>query len=123
MFGRIFTTDISKTVYPKKFLIDWVKWGDMTPTNGREFVTQDIYCIDGKEAMIAIRKEGGVLSTPHLSEGVNYCFFIKVFNGVKKYYPVRATASLKTQRNWARQIRKFGTVESRTAAICAEDFY
>lgn len=116
MFKRIFTTDLSKTVYPKKFLIDYVKWGWAQPTLGKEFVTKGLYCIDGKEAMKQIAKTGGVLQTTGLSEGVNYCFHIKTFNGVKCYYPVRATASLKTQANWARQIRKFGTVESRTAA-------
>ena len=116
MFKRVFTTDLTKTVYPWRFLINWVKWGECTPTNGKEFVTKDLYCIDGEEAKKQISKSGGVLHATGLSHGVNYCFSIRTYDGVKHYYPVRATASLKTQRNWNRQIRKFGTVESRTAA-------
>lgn len=120
MLKRVFTTDLSKTVYPRRFLINYVKWGWAQPTLGKEFVTKQLYCIDGKEAERQIRKTGGILNCTGLSEGVNYCFSVKTYNGAKHYTPVRATASTKTQRNWARQIRKFGTVESRTAADCAE---
>ena len=115
MLKRILTTDLEKTIYPRKFLINYVKWG-WGVSEDKEFITKQIYCIDGAEALKQIRESGAVLNCDGLSEGVNYCFSVKQYNGVKHYTPVRATASLKTQRNWERQIRKFGSVQSRTAA-------
>ena len=91
----------------------------MGATNARKGIChKTLYCMNGTAAKEQIKKEGSVLCASDLSEYVNYCFAVRTFNGVKHYTPIRATASTKTQRNWARQIRKFGTVESRTAADC-----
>lgn len=115
MFERIKTTELYKTVYPWRFLVNYLKNDDMMLEETRaKLVTQKIYCIEGSKAEAAITAAGGVLNkNTSLSGGVYYCFGIMTRDGLKIYTPVRATASLKTLRNWDRQVRKFGYAGTR----------
>lgn len=112
MMNRIKTNDLTKSIYPFRFLKTYLRWDDMLTEEERPAVTKEIYCVEGPVAEKAIADEGSVLvglgSGHHLSNGVWYCFAIRTFDGVKHYTPFRATASLKTLRNWNRQVRKFG---------------
>ena len=96
MMTRIYTQDINKTIYKKKFCIK-IKNSDTSHVKEGEYITKEIYCILGKDV-----PEG---TTPDiLSDDTAYVFYKNRYGTL---HAVHVTYRAKTIANMEWHRRKF----------------
>lgn len=113
MLKRIIVNDIEKAIYKKKFCIR-VRYSDTAPSIDREYQTDRIYCIDGKD----VKTNREIIGT--LSPDVRYIFWKDALN---RLHPVRVSMSTKTKNNMYRGAKKFWHLKPESEIMTFDEYY